>query len=161
MTTTPINPLVGLHWEISSELMTWERWDQEAEPVCMPVTNCGPDAIVNTATPIRQKRIPDMSKQFQTGSVKLVGNVWKGRYWQDVPGEEKRKHPQVDLGTRQEMTKRKAQRKMEDIIDKLGINNSNFVERLEVPPKTFNDVADAWIEKRLPQLALSTQDSAP
>jgi integrase len=102
-----------------------------------------------------------MSKRFQIGSVKLVGKVWKGRYWQDVPGKEKRKHPQVDLGSKPEMSKREAQRKLMEIIGELGLNKSSYIERLEGRAKTFNRVADAWIEKRLPQLALSTQDSAP
>jgi integrase len=102
-----------------------------------------------------------MSKRFQRGSVRLIGNVWKGRYWQDVPGEQKRRHPQVDLGTKPEMTKLAARQKLEEIIGKLGLNTPTFLERFEVPAVTFGQVCDAWISKRLPQLALSTRTEAP
>ena len=34
----------------------------------------------------------------QSSSVRLVGKKWYGRYWRDVPGEEKRKQPLVVLG---------------------------------------------------------------
>ena len=58
-----------------------------------------------------------MSKRFQHGSVSLIGDVWKGRYWQDDPAGGKRKHPQVDLGDRPQMTKMEAKRKLADIFD--------------------------------------------
>ena len=105
-----------------------------------------------------------MSKRFQQGSVKIVGDRWKGRYRQDVPGEAGRKQPQVDLGARSEMTRTEARRKIAEIIDGLGLNKSSYVEKLEVPAApavTFNHVCDAWEKKRLPELALSTQNSAP
>jgi integrase len=117
--------------------------------------------ILFLQTPIQQKRNRYMSKRYQRGSVRLIGNVWKGRYWVDVPGEAKRKHPQVDLGTKPEMTKLAAKRKLEEIIGKLGLNTPTFLERLEVPAVTFSQVCDAWESKRLPQLALSTRTEAP
>src|ERR1700676_4185963 len=111
--------------------------------------------------PIQQKRNRYMSKRYQRGSVRLIGNVWKGRYWVDVPGEAKRKHPQVDLGTKPEMTKLPAKRKLGEITGKLGRNTPPFLERLEVPAVTFSQVCDAWESKRLPKLALSTRTEAP
>lgn len=68
------------------------------------------DAIVIAAPPIRQKRTGYMSKRFQRGSVFSVGKMWHGRYWQDVPGKEKREHPLVVLGERKEMTKLEARK---------------------------------------------------
>lgn len=117
--------------------------------------------ILSLQTPIQQKRNRYMSKRYQRGSVRLIGNVWKGRYWVDVPGEAKRKHPQVELGTKPEMTKLAAKQKLEEIIGKLGLNTPTFLERLEVPAVTFSQVCDAWESKRLPQLALSTRTEAP
>ena len=120
--------------------------------------------IVTAATPIRQKRKPYMSKRFQTGSVRLVGKMWHGRYWRDAPGKEKRDHPLVVLGSKSEMTKPEARRKLLDIIEKEGLNDTNSLERLvvpAVPALTFNDVANAWELRRLPKLKVSTRHSAP
>ena len=127
-------------------------------PACSP---CDADAIVIPAPPIRQKRKAYMSKRFQRGSVFPVGKMWHGRYWRDVPGKEKREHPLVVLGERKEMTKLEARKKLEAIIEKEGLNKKTYLELLMVPAVTLNDVADAWELKRLPQLALSTQDDAP
>lgn len=87
--------------------------------------------------------------------------MWHGRYWRDVPGKETREHPLVVLGKRKGISKHEAEKKLADIIDKEGLNEPNFLERLAVPVKTFADAADAWESKRLPQLALSTQRDAP
>lgn len=105
-----------------------------------------------------------MSKRFQTGSVRLIGRMWQGRYWRDVPGKEKRDHPSVVLGSKSEMTKPEARRKLLDIIEKEGLNNTDFLKHLEmpaVPVMTFNGVVDSWELKRLPQLKESTQYTAP
>jgi integrase len=59
------------------------------------------------------------------------------------------------------MTKLAARQKLEEIIGKLGLNTPTFLERLESPAVTFRQVCDAWESKRLPQLALSTQNEAP
>jgi hypothetical protein len=102
-----------------------------------------------------------MSKRFQIGSVRLVGKMWHGRYWRDAPGKEKRDHPLVVLGSK---SKPEARRKLLDILEKEGLNNTNFLERLEmpaVPALTFNGVADSWELKRLPKLKVSTRHSAP
>jgi integrase len=90
--------------------------------------------------------------------------MWHGRYWRDVPGEDKRKHPLVVLGSKSEMSKAGARKKLLDIIEKEGLNDANFLERLmmpEIPALTFNAVVDAWELKRLPQLKESTQYAAP
>ena len=130
----------------------------------LPVTSSKADAIVPAATPIRQKRKPYMSKRFQTGSVRLIGKNWQGRYWRDVPGKEKRDHPSVVLGCKSEMTKPEARRKLLDIIENEGLNNTDFLKQPEIPAVpvlTFNGVADSWELKRLPQLKESTQYAAP
>lgn len=105
-----------------------------------------------------------MSKRFQTGSVRLIGKNWQGRYWRDVPGKEKRDHPSVVLGCKSEMTKPEARRKLLDIIENEGLNNTDFLKQPEIPAVpvlTFNGVADSWELKRLPQLKESTQYAAP
>jgi integrase len=120
---------------------------------------------IPAAVPFQQKAKRYMSKRSgQSGSVKLVGQKWYGRYWRDVPGKDKREHPLVVLGNKSEMTKPDAKRALMDIIAKEGVNTAEHLERAMlpvVPSLTFNAVADAWELKRLPQLKESTQYSAP
>ena len=150
---TTIQPSTELEsvLQLRSELLPFEQPDKFASRNSLPdisaeVTPEPSSVIVPAATPIRQKRKPYMSKRFQTGSVRLVGKMWYGRYWRDVPGKETRDHPLVVLGSKSEMTKPEARRKLLDIIEKEGLNNNNFLERLEmpaVPALTFNGVADS------------------
>lgn len=66
-------------------------------------------ANIPAAVPFQQKAKRYMSKRSgQSGSVKLVGQKWYGRYWRDVPGKDKREHPLVVLGNKSEMTKPEA-----------------------------------------------------
>jgi integrase len=116
---------------------------------------------LSQATPIRQKRKSQMSKRFQCGYVFAVGKMWHGRYRRDVPGQEKRESPLAVLGARAEMTKLEARQKLMDIIEKEGLNKKSYLELLTMPIKTFDDMADAWELKRLPQLKVSTQVFAP
>jgi len=117
-------------------------------------------ATVSAATRIRQQRKAgrSMSKRSgQSGSVRLVGSKWYGRYWRDVPGKEKREHPLVVLGEKSSMTKPEARRKLMDIIEAEGINKPQHLERALKPVVTFNAIADAWEAKRLPMLHNSSQ----
>jgi hypothetical protein len=87
--------------------------------------------------------------------------MWHGHYWRDVPGKGKRELPLVLWGERKEMTKLEARKKLEAIIENLGLNKKTYLELSTVPVVTFNDLADAWELKRLPHLALSTQTNTP
>ena len=131
----------------------------ETSPQPLAVSAAG--ATLSPATPLQQKRKRQMSTRFQTGHVWSVGKKWYGRYRRDIAGQEERKQPLVVLGTKSEMTKPQAKKKLLDIIEKEGLNNPNFLEKLTVPALTFNAVADAWELKRLPQLKESTQYTAP
>jgi integrase len=118
------------------------------------------DVTVFPATRIRQQRKAgrSMSKRSgQSGSVRLVGSKWYGRYWRDVPGKETREHPSVILGEKSSMTKPEARRKLMDIIEAEGINKPQHLERALKPVVTFNAIADAWEAKRLPLLHNSSQ----
>ena len=146
-----------------SKILAWETvigWQATG----LRVTSTVADAKVSPATPIRQKRKRCMSKRCQIGSLRLVGKMWYGRYWRDVPGQDKREHPLVVLGCKSEMTKPEAKRKLMDIIAKEGVNTPEHLEQCQTPVRralTFNVIADAWILKRLPQLKESTQSFAP
>jgi integrase len=103
-----------------------------------------------------------MSKRSgQSGHVAAVGKKWVGRYWCDVLGKDQREHAAVVLGTRKEMTKSEAKRKLMDMLFKDGINSDTHLARSLKPAITFDDVAADWKLKRLPQLKVSTRYSAP
>jgi integrase len=130
----------------------------------VPLVSSEAGAIVSPATPLQQKRKRQMSTRFQTGYVRLVGKKWYGRYRRDVAGQERRNQIAVVLGSKSEMTKQQAKKKLLDIIVKEGLNNPNFLDALvvpAVPALTFNAVADSWELKRLPKLKVSTQYAAP
>lgn len=118
---------------------------------------CG--MVSGQETPIRQARKHMSKRSGQSGSVRLVGQKWVGRYWVDVPSESKRAHPAVVLGHKKGMTKPEARRKLMDIIATNGSNTDRYIQ--PVPVTTFSDVADAWIAKRLPNLKESTKWAAP
>jgi integrase len=103
-----------------------------------------------------------MSKRSgQSGSVKLVGKKWVGRYWRDVPGKETREHPAVILGEKSSMTKPEARRKLAEIIAALGVNTPQHLERATKPAVTFDRIADEWEAKLLPSLYSSSQSIIP
>jgi integrase len=132
--------------------------------VSIPAPVCKLESIgdnVSPAQPIRQKRKKQMSKRFQKGYVYAVGKQWYGRYRRDIPDQEQREYPSVVLGPRKEMSKLEARQKLLAIISKEGLNDKTYLETLAMTAKTFNDVADAWELKRLPQLRISTQRTAP
>jgi integrase len=119
---------------------------------------------IQPATTNRQQRKAgrSMSKRSgQSGSVRLVGSKWYGRYWRDVPGKDKREHPLVVLGEKSSMTKPEARRKLMDIIEAEGVNKPQHLERALKPAVTFNSIADAWEAKRLPLLHNSSQTITP
>jgi len=114
------------------------------------------------ATPFRQKGRKYMSKRSgQTGQVFLRNGRWVGRFYVDVPGESKRTRRAVVLGSKEELTRPEAKRRLLEIITQEGVNTPAHLERSLRPPKMFVDVTDAWEVKRLPQLKESSRYMAP
>ena len=103
-----------------------------------------------------------MSKRSgQRGQVLLRNNRWVGRFYVDVPGDSKRKRRALVLGTKRELTRSEAKRKLLEVITQEGVNTPTHLERSLKPPTTFADVADAWEAKRLPQLKESSRYMTP
>src|SRR5215471_12859820 len=122
------------------------------------------DGMLCVATQIRQQRKVgrSMSKRSgQSGSVRLVGFKWYGRYWRDVPGKEKREHAHVILGQKSSMTKPEARRTLMEIIEAEGAKKPQHLERALKPAVTFSSIADAWEAKGLPLLHTSSQFITP
>jgi integrase len=106
----------------------------------------------------RQKAGRCMRKRSgQSGSVRLVGTRWIGRYWRDVLGKDKREQPAIVLGEKATMTKPEARRKLLGILEAEGINTVQHLERALKTAVTFNQIADGWVTKRLPNFYYSSQ----
>ena len=100
-----------------------------------------------------------MGNRCQTGSVRLKGNTWYGRYRRDVPGRETREQLSLVLGP--EMTQAEATRRLLQIIHDEGINTPKHLDLDLRRVTTFDYIADQWIEKRLPALSPSSQRISP
>src|SRR5207245_1852261 len=81
----------------------------------------------------------------------LRNDRWVGRFYVDVAGQSKRMRKAIVLGMKTELTKTEARLKLLTTITAEGVNTPAHLERSLRPPKVFNDVADAWEAKRLPQ----------
>jgi integrase len=140
-----------------------------AEPDQQTLNSASQQGIAECVLPcipvaVRQQRKAGrcMSKRSgQSGSVRLVGSKWYGRYWRDVPGNSKREHPSVVLGEKGAMSKPEAKRKLMDIIAAEGVNTPQHLERALKPAVMFNSIADEWQVKRLPMLHISSQFIIP
>jgi len=91
----------------------------------------------------------------------LRNGRWVGRFYVDVPGESKRRRRAVVLGSKEELTRPEAKRRLLEIITQEGVNTPAHLERSLRPPKMFVDVTGAWEAKRLPQLKESSRYMAP
>jgi integrase len=58
-------------------------------------------------------------------------------------------------------TKSQAEARLQEIIVASGVNKPDYLEKILKPATTFNDVADQWEQKRLPELAATTRLSLP
>jgi len=65
------------------------------------------------------------------------------------------------LGMKREFTKTQAKQKLRALILAEGVNTPEHLERSLRPATTFNEVADLWETKRLPQLKESSRYFAP
>ena len=128
----------------------------------VPVTDGG---TLSAATLNQQRRKGTgrcmRKRSGQSGSVKLVGKKWVGRYWRDVPGSDKREHPAVTLGEKSSMTKPEARRRLMEIIEAEGVNTPQHLEKALKPAVAFNKVADEWEAKRLQMLHTSSRHIIP
>lgn len=126
----------------------------------LPESDSGTNIVA--AKPFRQKGKKYMSKRSgQAGQVFLRNERWVGRFYVDVPHQSSRVRKAVVLGLKKEMTKPQAKIKLKGMLSEEGVNTPEHLERSLRLPTTFDDVADLWVSKRLPQLKDSSQEYAP
>ena len=86
----------------------------------------------------------------QSGTVVKKGQMWHGRYYVDVPGQENRRKASVPLGSIREMKKTEAKRKLRAFLEEMGLNDDSHLERTSAGARTFGSEAAWWKENRLP-----------
>ena len=95
----------------------------------------------------------------QSGTVVKKGQMWHGRYYVDIPGEEKRRRTSVSLGSIHTMKKPEAKRKLRALLEEMGLNEDSHLERTQAGAKTFGSEAAWWKENRLSIFKPSCQET--
>src|ERR1039458_4541677 len=88
----------------------------------------GTSAKLVPPTPNR-KRKSMSTRSGQSGTVVRKGQMWHGRYYADVPGQEKRRFASVPLGSVKAMKKTEAKRKLRAMLEEMGLNEDRSEER--------------------------------
>ncbi len=95
----------------------------------------------------------------QNGNVVKKGNVWHGRYYVDVVGQDKRKRMSLPLGSTDSMTKPEAKRKLRTVLEEKGVNTEAYFIRTTLPGRAFAEEAEWWKENRLSLFKPSCQET--
>ena len=129
-----------------------------SEEVC-PEVECARDSIAPATQAIRRKRGPSLSRRIgQRGNVFQHCKPWNptvpayGRFWFDVPGEN-RQRKSVSLGICR--TPSVAKQKLREYIESTGVNSTESFTTHTTPATTFRSQATKWIS------SLSTRRRKP
>ena len=96
----------------------------------------------------------------QKGNVVVKGDLFYGRFYEDVAGQQERVRRAVLIGPVSEMTKPEAKRKLKQMIADMGIDTPAHLERATATVQTFEQKADWW-ESNVSSLHKgSSQDSS-
>lgn len=95
----------------------------------------------------------------QAGSVVVKGDLWHGRFYCDVPGQEQRVRKSIPIGPRKEMTKPEAKRKLRSLLEEMGINTEAHLDYAIKPVEAFTQKAVWFEETTLPMHKPSSQNS--
>ena len=115
--------------------------------------------ILTIATPNRKRKKSMSFRSGQSGTVVRKGQMWHGRYYVDVSGQENRRRASVPLGSVLTIKKPEAKRKLRAILQEMGLNDDTHLERTDVGAKTFGSEAAWWKENRLPMFKPSCQET--
>jgi integrase len=95
----------------------------------------------------RESRKSMARRKGQRGCVEERGNLWWGKYWIDVPEQNKRVRRSVPIGSVEAMTKTQARQRLVQMLQELGVNTAEHLERSIKPVVTFAQKADKWIQE--------------
>jgi integrase len=118
-----------------------------------------PCDIIPDATPNRKRGKSMLFRSGQNCTVVRKGQMWHGRYYVDIPGQENRRKASVPLGSIHTMKKTEAKRKLRTLLEGKGLNKNSYLERAETGARTFGTEAAWWKENRLPIFKPSCQET--
>ncbi len=96
----------------------------------------------------------------QAGSVVAKGDMWHGRFYCDVPGQDTRVRKSIAIGPRKDMTKPEAKRKLRSLLEEMGVNTEAHLDHAIKPVESFAEKAKWWEENVLPMHKPSSQNSS-
>jgi integrase len=118
--------------------------------------NC---VIIHPATPNRKRGKSMSFRSGQSGTVVRKGQMWHGRYYVDVPGQETRRKASIPIGSIHTMKKNEAKRKLRAMLEEIGLNSDQHLDQSARGGRTFADEATWWRENRLVMFKPSTQEA--
>jgi hypothetical protein len=95
----------------------------------------------------------------QSGNVVRKGQMWHGRFYVDVAGDEARRRTSVPLGSIHSMKKTEARRKLRAMLEGMGLNADQHLERASLGGKIFTVEAAWWREQKLSKYKPSCQET--
>src|ERR1700694_768432 len=114
---------------------------------------------VSAATPNRKRGKRMSRRSGQQGTVVKKGNMWHGRYYVDVVGQDERKRVSLPIGSVDAMTKSEAKRRLRATLEENGINTEAHFIRTTVPGRSFAQEVEWWRENRLSLFKPSCQET--
>jgi integrase len=137
--------------------------DSSANSVAREIAASMPEverASIAPATPNRKRGKQLSRRSGQAGAVVRKGNIWHGRYYVDVPGQEERRRVSVPLCPTNSMTKPEARRKLQAALEQAGVNSeASFIRSTQHPLRTFAQEAEWWKQNRLSLFKPSCQET--
>jgi integrase len=110
---------------------------------------------------VSRKRLK--ARSGQAGSVVRKGDVWHGRFYIDVAGQEIRRRRSVPIGSAVgdgKLTRSEARNKLQEYIQELGVNDRSHLLKTLRPVQTFDEVATWWEENKMPFHKPSSRSSS-
>jgi len=95
----------------------------------------------------------------QSGNVVRKGQMWHGRYYVDIPGEDGRRRVSVPIGSVHAMKKNEAKRKLRGLLEETGLNSDSHLERTARGVRTFAEEATWWRAHKLSRFKPSCQEA--
>jgi len=96
----------------------------------------------------------------QAGTVVLKGEMWHGRYYEDVQGQDERVRRSVAIGPKKVMTKPEARRKLQQMLEETGVNTEVHLDKALKPVVLFKENAGWWEENVMPMHKPSSRNSS-
>lgn len=124
----------------------------------LPARNLAAD-IITTATPNRKRGKSMSFRSGQSGNVVRKGQMWHGRFYIDLPGQGRRRRTSISLGSIHSMKKTEAKRKLRAMLEEMGLNSDQHLDRLAPACKTFAAEASWWRENVLSKFKPSCQET--